>query len=57
MKIQLSEKMLEDLKAIKDGYETMFEIHLEFARWGFHCENDACKAYEENLERFNYYGS
>jgi hypothetical protein len=57
MKIQLPEKILEDLKSLKEGYKTMSEINLEYARWGFCCENDACKAYEEKLERLNYYGS
>lgn len=57
MKIQLPEKILEDLKSLKKGYKTMSEINLEYARWGFCCENDACEAYEKKLERLNYYGS
>jgi|GEM_PF-4550507 len=57
MKIQLPEKILEDLKPLKKGYKTMSEINLEYARWGFCCENDACEAYEKKLERLNYYGS
>lgn len=57
MKIQLPEKILDDLKSIKEGYKTMSEINLEYARWGFYCENNACEAYEKELERFNYYGS
>jgi hypothetical protein len=57
MKIQLPEKIREDLKSIGEGYKTMSEINLEYARWGFYCENDACEAYEKKLERLNYYGS
>lgn len=57
MKIQLPKKILNDLKSFKEGYKTMSEINLEYARWGFYCENNACEAYEKELERFNYYGS
>jgi hypothetical protein len=57
MKIQLPEEILKDLKSIKEGYKSMSDINLEYARLGFHCENDACEAYEKKLEGLNYYGS
>jgi len=57
MKIQLPEKTLKDLKLLEDGYKKMANINLEFARWCFYCENDACKAYEQKLKELNAYGS